>query len=120
MAFNMKKHQHGNYGPDDLDGYTIYEKERALELYNQKYAGKMVTIYYNPDNIDEFYVKEIEEELMLRNFKDMKNTSEYRFFIKRFKDIILVCAIVCATILLMTITCRIVLEIVLRLVINNL
>lgn len=93
MAFNMKKHQYGNYGPDDLDGYKFNEKDKALELYNHKYAGKPVTICYNPDDIDEFYVKEIEEKIMLQNFKELESTGEHHFFIGRIKSIIFFLAI---------------------------
>lgn len=67
MGFNMKKNQLGNYGPDDLSCWN--NKEKVLNAY-KKYAGKPVTIYYNPDDIQEFYVKEMEEEAMLEKFKD--------------------------------------------------
>ena len=44
----MKKNQLGNYGPDDLS--CCNNKEKVLNAY-KKYAGKPVTIYYNPDDI---------------------------------------------------------------------
>lgn len=37
----------------------------------------MVTIYYNPDDIEEFYVKEIEEYAMLKGNKEFhKNNAK--------------------------------------------
>lgn len=51
--------------PNDCIGIN---KDKVIQA-QKSYAGKMVTIYYNPNDIKEFYVKEIEEEIMLEEFK---------------------------------------------------
>lgn len=75
MVLNMKKHRHGKCGPEDLDCWN--NKDKVLDAY-KKYAGRIVTIYYNPDDVKEFYVKEIEEDVMLEKFKDNKDIKSYK------------------------------------------
>ena len=68
MSTSGKPHNHLKFHRNPRrPGYNLRERQNLKEKFKE-YIGKSVTIYYNPNEIQEFYVEEIESPIAEEEF----------------------------------------------------